>query len=215
MAQSARRSFLRDNGLTIVLAVLFLLSFAGQIFAGLGAENQQRLEDGADTLSLPSYLGSGAFLSSVFENWESEFLQMWAYVMLTAYLFQRGSPESRDPDKEETRNGEEPGRVRTLAGKLYAHSLGLALLALFILSFVLHWVNSARDAAEEATAKGLPAPGLLEYFSDPQLWFESFQNWQSEFMSTAVLVILGIFLRERLSPESKAVGDPNEKTGTD
>jgi len=205
--------WVKDNGLTLALMAFFLGSLLGQVFFGHAAENSERLQEGHSALSLAEYLASGAFLSSVFENWESEFLQMWAYVMLTAYLFQRGSPESRDPDVEEERPGEAPGRMRTVADKLYAHSLGLALLALFLFSFLLHWANSARHAAEKAELSGNLAPPMLAYLGDPQLWFESLQNWQSEFLSTAVLVVLGIFLRERLSPESKAVGDPHAKTG--
>jgi hypothetical protein len=205
--------WVRDNSLTLALMGLFLGSLLGQVFFGHAAENTERLEEGRDALSLPDYIGSGAFLSSLFENWESEFLQMWAYVMLTAYLFQRGSPESRDPDGDEQRPGEGPGAIRSLSDKLYAHSLGAALLALFVLSFLLHWTNSARHAAEKAEVNGEEAPAMLAYLGDPQLWFESFQNWQSEFLSTAVLVVLGIFLRERLSPESKAVGEPDSKTG--
>jgi hypothetical protein len=215
MARTANRNWLRDNGLTIVLSTLFFASFAGQLFTGLAAENNERLLDGRPMLELPAYFGSGAFLSSVFENWESEFLQMGAYVVLTAYLFQRGSPESRDPDGEETRPGEEENVRRSFPRWLYSHSLGLALFSLFILSFALHWVNSMRHAAEQAADRGQPLPTLLGYLGDAELWFESFQNWQSEFLSTAVLIVLGIFLRERMSPESKAVGDPNEKTGSD
>jgi hypothetical protein len=213
MTKKAKRNWLRDNGLAIVLIIFFLGSFVGHLFAGHAAENKERIEEGIEALSLADYFGSGVFLSSVFENWESEFLQMWAYVMLTAYLFQRGSPESRDPDGEETRPGEEPRAKHSLGYVLYSHSLGLALLGLFILSFALHWVNSTRHAAEEALKKDQPPPTMAEHLGDPQLWFESFQNWQSEFLSTAVLIVLGIFLRERLSPESKAVADPNEKTG--
>ena len=212
-AKPARGGWLRDNSLTIVLLLLFFVSFVGQIAAGQASENEERLREGRAVLDLGQFLVSGVFLSAVFENWESEFLQMWAYVMLTAYLFQRGSPESRDPDGEDERSGEGPGALRTLGQKLYAHSLGLALLFLFILSFLLHWVNSARHAADQAVQHGEPPPQLLEHLVSPDLWFESFQNWQSEFLSTAVLVVLGIMLRERLSPESKAVGDPNEKTG--
>jgi hypothetical protein len=47
------------------------------------------------------------------------------------------------------------------------------------------------------------------------LWFESFQNWQSEFLSTAVLVVLSIWLRQKDSPESKPVGASHKKTGTE
>ena len=212
---AAKRGWFRDNGLTVVLLLLFAFCFLGQIFAGHISENEERLQEGQAALALGQYLVSGAFLSAVFENWESEFLQMWAYVMLTAYLFQRGSPESRDPDDDATRPSESSRALRTLGRKVYAHSLGFALLGLFIISFVLHWVNSMRHAADQAVQHGEPPPSLLEHLGSAELWFESFQNWQSEFLSTAVLVVLGIFLRERMSPESKAVGEPNAKTGSE
>jgi hypothetical protein len=214
MTRAASRNWLRDNSLSIALATLFLVSIVGQLFSGHAAENKERLEEGVETLSLAAYFDSGAFLSSVFENWESEFLQMWTFVVLTAYLYQRGSPESRDPDGEEPRVGEEPGVKRPFGRLLYAHSLGLVLLVLFIASFALHWLNSTRHASEEAARKGQAAPSMLDHLGDPELWFESFQNWQSEFMSTAVLIVLGIFLRESRSTESKAVSDPNAKTGS-
>jgi hypothetical protein len=207
--------WLRDNGLSLTLLALFLFSVIGQAWSGLAVENEERLFAGEAPLALAAYLSGGAFLSALFENWESEFLQMWAYVMLTAYLFQRGSPESRDPDGELPRPGEEKRRNKPLGRIIYEHSLGLALLGLFLVSFALHWVNSARDATEEAVEKGMPAPTLMEHLGSAQLWFESFQNWQSEFLSTAVLVVFGIFLREIHSPESKAVGDPNSKTGAE
>lgn len=219
---------LRDNGLTLVLMALFALSIVGQAMTGWRAETAERLDHHLAPVAFQAYLASGEFLSAVFENWESEFLQMWAYVMLTAYLFQRGSQESLDPDKPDEApqkrdpaldadKPDAPAPVR-LGGPgriIYAHSLGLALLALFAASFLLHWMNSARKAADEALRHGEAAPGLLPYLGDPEFWFESFQNWQSEFLSTAVLVVLGIFLRERGSPESKPVGAPHSKTGAE
>ena len=105
-------------------------------------------------------------------------------------------------------------RVGGAMTKVYAHSLGGALFLLFVVSFALHWFNSARAQAEEAIMRGETGPQLVQYLGDAQLWFESFQNWQSEFLSTAVLVVLAIFLREKGSPESKAVGDSHAKTGT-
>lgn len=198
--------FLKDSSLTIVLMLLFAVSIAGQALAGWKVENQDLARHGKDVIGLISYLGGPAFISSVFENWESEFLQMSAYVVLTAMLVQRGSSESRDPDAPDRDEG-------VSASWLYAHSLGLTLFALFIASFVLHWVNSAKAAAQEALEFGEPAHGVIAYFGDPQLWFESFQNWQSEFLSTAVLVMLSIFLRQRNSPESKPLDAANGKTG--
>jgi hypothetical protein len=131
-------------------------------------------------------------------------------VVLTAHLFQRGSAESRDPDDPE-REKDEP--YAGLWGKLHAHSLGLAMTLLFAASFALHLFYSARHAEEDALMHGAAAPRLSEYVGDAQFWFESFQNWQSEFFSTAVLVVLSIYLRERGSPESKPVRAANGETG--
>lgn len=220
------RSWLRDNGLTIALLALFSASLRGQVASGFAAANAERVQHDQAALALWIYLAGGQFLSALFENWESEFLQMWAYVTFTAYLFQRGSPESKDPD-EDAPQDRDPRQSRYVAAapwavrrgglvmRLYSHSLGLALLALFLISFILHWINSARHAADEALAHGAKAQSLIGYLGDPQFWFESFQNWQSEFLSTAVLILLAIWLRERGSPEIKAVADPHTKTGND
>src|SRR5690242_12556698 len=90
---------LRDNGLTIALVVLTVGTIVGMLLTGWSVNNEELVEHGGDPLALTSYAVSGHFLSAIFENWESEFLQMSAYVMLTAILFQRGSAESEDPDE--------------------------------------------------------------------------------------------------------------------
>lgn len=217
---------LRDNGLTIVLMLLFGATIVGQWISGWHVANQDAARHGDRVMSLTAYAVSPAFLSSVFENWESEFLQMSAYVVLTAMLVQRGSAESKDPDSTRPRDKDFAGQ----AGKpgapailrwgpvwraLYARSLGIALAMLFVASFLIHWTQSAKVAAEDAIAHGEAAPTVLGYLSSAQLWFESFQNWQSEFLSTAVLVVLSIFLRQRESPESKPVAAPHAKTGAE
>ena len=97
---------------------------------------------------------------------------------------------------------------------LYSKSLGIAMALLFALSFVLHLIGSARHEAQQALEHGQPPPSIVEHLASSQFWFESFQNWQSEFLSTAVLIVLAIFLRQENSPESKKVSDPNSKTGT-
>jgi glycerol uptake facilitator-like aquaporin len=76
---------------------------------------------------------------------------------------------------------------------------------LFVASFVLHWWVQPRAANADAALHHLPASSLFAQLSNAELWFESFQNWQSEFLSTAVLVVLSIFLRHKGSPESKPV----------
>ena len=214
---------LRDNGLTIVLLLLFGGSITGQWIAGWHVQMEDARRHGETMLSLAAYTTSPKFLSSVFENWESEFLQMSAYVVLTAFLIQRGSAESKDPDspprdKDLDLQASKPGSPHILRWgpiwrAVYARSLGLALGILFIVSFIIHGTQSARVAAQEALSHGEAPLGTLHYLGDPQLWFESFQNWQSEFLSTAVLIVLSIFLRQQESPESKAVAASHEQTG--
>lgn len=219
------KAWLRDNGLSLALALLFLASLFGMVFSGWSAENENRHQHDQAVIGIARYLASGEFLSALMENWESEFLQMWAYVMLTAYLYQRGSPESKDPDKATAQDRDPaldadkpdaPGPVRAggLVRALYSHSLGFALLALFAISFAGHFENSLSKAQDEAMQHGETPPTFSAYLTDSGFWFESFQNWQSEFLATFALVVLAIFLRERGSPESKPVGAPHAQTGS-
>lgn len=217
--------WIKDNSLTVVLLLIFTGTLVGQALSGWSFDNQQRVDHGWDALPLLAYLHGGAFLSSLFENWESEFLQMGAYVILTAVLIQRGSAESKDPDAADeeaevarsTPDSLKPRLARAGAGPmgrwLYAHSLGLALMTLFLVSFILHWLNSARAEADEALMHGQVPEGAWGRLADSGFWFESFQNWQSEFLSTALLVVLSIWLRQKSSPESKPVAAPHRSTG--
>lgn len=207
------KSFFRDNGLTITLVAMFLFSAIGMIWSGHAAYNEELENRGSASIGLLSCLASGDFLSALFENRESEFLQMSAYVMLTAMLFQRGSAESRDPDRSKDELPTATRRRNPILSWLYSYSLGLSLAVLFIISFALHWWASLAGANEEALRHGGKVQSLGDYLLDAQLWFESFQNWQSEFMSTAVLVLLSIFLRHKGSPESKPAGASNSETG--
>lgn len=214
---------IKDNSLTIVLLLLFAASIVGQWLTGWHVALEDAARHGGAAMSLATYTGSAEFLSSVFENWESEFLQMSAYVVLTAILIQRGSSESKDPDgpprdADLAAQAMKPGapailRQGRLARALYARSLGTVLFILFLLSFVMHWTQSAAAAANDAKEHGEAALSTWAYLGDPQLWFESFQNWQSEFLSTAVLALLSIILRQRESPESKPVAAPHSHTG--
>jgi hypothetical protein len=169
-------------------------------------------------------MASGHFISAVFENWESEFLQMAMYVLLTIFLFQKGASESKKPN--ESNPEDEPPSIKRddpdapwpvhrggLILKLYSNSLSLALVALFLASFWLHLAGSTRRMNEEAQWHHQPARTASDTLVDPEFWYESFQNWQSEFLSIGVLLVLGIYLRQRGSPESKPVAAPHAETG--
>jgi hypothetical protein len=217
------RRFLRDNGLTITLLAIFTATLVGQAVSGWYAYSETLRHHGQGPVGFTAYLHSGHFLSSVFENWESEFLQMAAYVLLTAFLFQKGSPESHKIDESEPED-ELPARSRRRSAPwparkggvvlwLYSHSLGAALSLLFLGSFTAHLLGSTRRANEEALLHGRPLTSVSETLGDAEFWYESFQNWQSEFLSIAVLLVLSIFLRERGSPESKPVAASHLETG--
>ncbi|KAA0970523.1 hypothetical protein FPY71_08435 [Aureimonas fodinaquatilis] len=211
------KSFFRDNGLTIALMTLFMLSFIGMLGSGYFVYDKQLHSHGLPSIRFFAYMKSGEFLSALFENWESEFLQMSAYVVLTASLFQRGSSESRSPDAPDRADDQLPpdtSRRNPYWSWIYSHSLGIALTLLFITSFTLHWWASMVAANDEALRNGEQLESFIAYLFSAQLWFESFQNWQSEFMSTAALVVLSIILRHRGSPESKPVNAANSQTGS-
>ena len=146
---------------------------------------------------------------------------MGAYVLLTVFLVQKGSAESKDPDEHDAVDDEPdrsdphapwPVRRGGLWSKLYENSLVLAFAVLFLASFVLHAVSGAHAFSAEQQTHGEPAVTTLEYFGMARFWFESFQNWQSEFLAVFAIVVLTIFLRQRGSPESKPVGAPHAAT---
>ena len=226
-SRSPNKAFiiLRENGLSVVLLGLFLVTAVGQVAFGLGAYNEERVEEGRATVTVLTYLTSGHFLEALFENWESEFLQMGLFVLLSAALIQKGSAESKpmeegfegDEDPREHRNDEgAPWPVRRGGWVLwiYERSLAAAFAALFLLSWVLHAFGGLMQNNEERSMRGLPSQGLFEFVASSQFWFESFQNWQSEFLAVLSIVVLTIFLRHRGSPQSKPVAAPHAKTGS-
>lgn len=216
----------RNNGLSIVMFALFALSLGGQSFAGWKAYNEEQTDHGKPAISYTEYLTSSDFGEGVFENWESEFLQMGAYVILTVFLYQKGSSESKkhdgtdevDEKPEDHRNDPDaPGPVKTggIALKLYKNSLSLAFLVLFVISFYGHAAAGARRYTAEQMEHGSDeVVGTLAYMGKAQFWYESLQNWQSEFLAVLAIVVLSIWLRQWGSPESKPVHAAHSDTGS-
>ena len=214
-------SFLYRNSLTIVFLILTLITISGQAFTGLKQYNEELSEHNQAAVSLVEYLSSGHFLQATFENWESEFLQMGVFIWLTVFLRQKGSSESKkldgeeEVDKEPVPHKDAPWPVKKggFVLAVYKHSLTLSLLLLFLISFTLHWYGSNKDFNEKNLLEGKPMEGMISYLSNSRLWFESFQNWQSEFLSIFAIVFLSIYLREFASPQSKPVDAPHSETG--
>lgn len=207
------KRFWQNNSLGIILLLLFLVFLVGQSLTGYQHELQELKEHGQPSLSYIEYLGSGDFIESVFENWESEFLQMGAYVLLTVYLRQKGSAESKKLKGEEPED-QKPARSGGFAQKLYENSLSLAFIVLFLLSFALHAYGGAQAACEQNQLHGESCISTLQFAGTSEFWFQSFQNWQSEFLAVFAIVVLSIWLRQKGSPESKPVSAPHYVTGT-
>jgi hypothetical protein len=132
-------SWIRDRALTIVLMAMFGLFLAGQVVAGFWEFNEERAAHHAGPITITAYLATGHLWESVFENWESEFLQMAVFILLTTCLVQRGSPESRRPHMKELVDADPrdfadspdapwPVRRGGWILKVYENSLGLAVV---------------------------------------------------------------------------------------
>lgn len=221
------QKILRQNGLSIVLGICFLLFIVGQAITGMYQYNEEQQDHGKPTVNFTSYLSTPHFWEATTENWESEFLQMFAFVVLTAFLFQKGSAESKkldekepvDKDPRKSRNKKDapwPVRKGGVILTLYEYSLSLAFLLLFLLSFTLHAASGAREYNESQREHGqYEEVTTFGYMCTSRFWFESFQNWQSEFLAVGAMVVLSIFLRQRGSPESKPVDSPHSETGSE
>src|SRR5688500_10015969 len=180
--------FLFNNGLTLAATALFLLAFLGQILTGHAHYNEEQRQHGKEPVALSEYLTTGEFVEATAENWESEFLQMGVFVLLTVFLYQRGSSESKRPDEpeavdqpaEEARDHPDapwPVHHGGIPLAIYKHSLSLALFVLFAISFALHARGGAANYSEEQAVHGGQPVTTLEYLGTSRFWFESFQNW--------------------------------------
>jgi len=160
--------------------------------AGYAAYCDDQQAHQQSSLPYTASITSSHFWASVFENWESEFLQMAAYVLATVFCFQRGSAESKDPDSrdevdEDPRQHQHapqaPGPVRKggLALTLYAHSLSTALAILFVLSFLGHAASGTHQYNADQRTHGQAPISMRQYLGTARFWFASFQHWQSEF----------------------------------
>jgi len=213
----AVKKIFRENGLSIVFISLTIIFLFAQSIVGWKEHNSELLKEGMLAKEYGAYLCSGHFIQATFENWESEFFQMGLFVFLTAFLRQKGSSESKkiyekeDVDRIPQPSAEAPWAVNkggwVLA--LYKYSLSIVFFILFTISFLLHASGTHTELREMEHLD----ISYWQTFATSRFWFESFQNWQSEFLSVASIVFLSIYLRHYGSPESKPVDAPHSETG--
>jgi hypothetical protein len=127
-------------------------------------------------------------------------------------------PAPQDDDPEDHRDdvgAPWPVRRGGVWLALYKKSLSLVLLMLFAASFLLHALTGSRVFnSEQADAGSTDRVSAWSYMFRAQFWFESLQNWQSEFLAIGAIIILTIYLRQYGSPESKPVHAPHAQTGS-
>ncbi len=217
-----KHSYLYRNSLSLLFLLLMFLSLSGQIYTGWQEHNGFLAEYGRQE-DLGAYLKSGHFLQATFENWESEFFQMGLFVVFTIFLRQQGSSESKaceeksfdKTDLQPKKNSPWPVKRGSIYLAVYKHSLSISLFLLFLFSFLLHWYGSWLDHNEEQLLKHRATKTFGDFIGSSKLWFESFQNWQSEFLSIFAIIFLSIYLRQYGSSQSKPVNASHHKTGED
>jgi hypothetical protein len=221
MSSGKKHSFWYKNGLSLFFLFIFLITLCGQALTGWKEHNEELKDQNAHEITLSTYLRTGHFISATFENFESEFLQMAMYVLITIRLRQIGSSESKsldeaeEVDRDPVPSKDAPWAVRKGGWilKVYSNSLSLAFLVLFLVSWGLHLFGSFKDYNFEQLISGKAEVSLAEFLLKPRFWFETFQNWQSEFLSVLSIVFLTIYLRQKGSPESKPVDAADMETG--
>jgi hypothetical protein len=222
------RTFIRHNSLSLVFLALFLGALVLQAVAGHADFNEDQDRHGDAHISFFRYVVSSDFATAVMENWQSEYLQFTLFIVLTVWLVQRGSPESKELDKaglesdEDQRVGEhaheESPRWAKLAGirrTIYENSLLLVMGAIWIASWFAQSVTGATEYNAERLDHHQTAVSWADYLTRPDFWEKTLQNWQSEFLAVGSMAILAVYLRQRGSPESKPVGAPHHATGSE
>ena len=222
------KRFVRENSLTLVFGSLFLVVLVAQSIAGHADFNQQQIAKGLPGISWARYVTSASFGVDVAENWQSEYLQFFLYIFLTVWLVQKGSPESKQIDepglesdqKQKVGPHADPkspawAKAPGVRRSLYSNSLGLVMGLLFIGSWLAQSIAGWAAFNEEKLGRRLDPVTWPGYLTEPDFWNRTLQNWQSEMLAVGSMAVLGVYLRQRGSPQSKPVGTPHTTTGVE
>jgi hypothetical protein len=200
------------NSLTIVLSGLFVICIAAQSVVGWRLQNDILVAHGRASIGYWTNLSAGAFLEGLAVNWQAAFLQLSSLIFFTGFLYQRGSPQSRDPLKAKGKKRENKKAARRFTW-VYRNSLVLAFLSLFACSLVLHVAFGAKAFNEERALTGQPLISVAAFMLTAKFWSATLQTWQAEYLTITLFVVLSAFLRQQGSAESKPVESKNETTG--
>jgi hypothetical protein len=222
------RTFLKHNSLSVFFLALFLAALILQAVAGHADFNEDQDRHGSPHMSLGRYVLSSEFGTAVLENWQSEYLQFTLFILMTVWLLQRGSPESkelhragRESDEDQLvgphakRNSPHWAKVEGLRRVLYENSLLIVMAAIWVGSWLAQSLTGVTEYNTERLDHHQLPVSWFDYLSRADFWEKTLQNWQSEFLAVGSMAILAVYLRQRGSPESKPVGAPHDATGVE
>jgi hypothetical protein len=220
------RAFLKHNGLSVFFLAIFLVAVVFQAIAGHADFNEDQDRHGDPHISLGRYVLSSEFGTALLENWQSEYLQFTLFILMTVWLLQRGSPESKELHKAGRESDEEQkvgphadsnspawARFGGLRRTLYENSLLIVMATIWLGSWFAQSVTGVTEYNTERLDHSQLPVSWFEYLGRPDFWEKTLQNWQSEFLAVGSMAILAVYLRQRGSPESKPVGSAHETTG--
>jgi hypothetical protein len=174
------------------------------------------------------YLVSSDFGSAVMENWQSEYLQFTLFILLTVWLLQKGSPESKELDKagvesdqkqkvgpHAQQNSPRWAKVAGIRRTLYENSLVLVMGTFWLGTWLAQSLTGVVQYNAEQLDHHEDPVSWASYITTAHFWENTLQNWQSEFLAVGSMAILAVYLRQRGSPESKPVGAPHSATGVE
>jgi hypothetical protein len=219
------RRFLYENSLALFFGAILIAALVAQAIVGRDAYNEEQLAHRGETISLGRYLTSSAFGRAVMENWQSEYLQFTLFILVTVWLLQKGSPESKELGKAGLESDQDQllgryarrksplwaraGGIRTA---IYSNSLVIVMGFFFVGSWFAHSVTGWSEFNAEQLDHGEGGVSWLGYLGTSTFWEQTLQNWQSEFLAIGSMVVLSIYLRQRGSAESKPVGAAHNAT---
>jgi len=216
---------IKDHALSLSFAAAFLLALLGQSVAGLAVYNEEQAAHGVAGTDWLGFVTSSDFVVDVAENWQSEYLQFFLFILGTIWLVQRGSPESKKPGDEGAGSDEDqlvgaharpdsPRWARAGGWRLwvYSNSLLIVMGFVFVCSWLIQGLAGTTVFNAEQVLHGQPEISFGEYLLSADFWNRTLQNWQSELLAVGCMVAFAIFLRQRGSAESKPVGAPHHVT---
>jgi hypothetical protein len=221
--------WIKENSLSLSMFCLFVGFLVADSATGLYNYNQQQATAGLPQVGYWQFLHTGTFLDGLFENWQAAILQLATLIIFSIFFRQRGASHSRKPQDEEgektkrpQRDGEKPAsksdpkdECRTWWQKtwLYRNSLSIAFLLFFCGAFAGHVIFGAKAYNEQRALLHQKPVSTVSYLTSANLWTNTFQTWEAEFVVMWFFLVASIYLRQEYSAESKALGAGIRDTG--